>query len=263
MRLFPQKSVLYKGSLLYRRIRHRHGHGVHSPFVFNLITKVIREKSPYYSFQEIELLRKKLRFQQEMITYKDRKHPNKTRSLSVGKLVEREAISPKYGALLFRLTNYFQSKHILQLGGAMGISTLYLTTYATDLRCVVLEDVEAFADVSRKVFDEAAHNPIDLRVGVYNVLLPRVISEMKTLDFVFFNIRNERADTYDLFTACLKAAGEQTVFVFDGIKSTPSMRKLWKQVCDHPEVSVTVDLFSLGIVFFNKKLHKRNYIVYF
>ena len=50
---------------------------------------------------------------------------------------------------------------------------------------------------------------------------------------------------------------------FEGIKASRKMRKFWKEVCAHPEVTVTIDLYSMGIVFFNKKLHKRDYIVYF
>lgn len=55
MQILPKVNTLRKGSLLYRSIRYRKGFGVHSPFVFNLITKVIEEKCSYYSFYDIEL----------------------------------------------------------------------------------------------------------------------------------------------------------------------------------------------------------------
>lgn len=42
MRIIPKANSLRKGILLYRGIRYRKGFGVHSPFVFNLITKVMR-----------------------------------------------------------------------------------------------------------------------------------------------------------------------------------------------------------------------------
>ena len=128
MQIIPKVNTLRKGSLLYRSIRYRKGFGVHSPFVFNLITKVIEEKCSYYSFYDIELLRKQL-----------------LQTRSIGEIVKREAIRPKHGALLFRLTNYFKSRNILQIGTTMGLSTLYLTSYATGLRCIVLENIPEFA----------------------------------------------------------------------------------------------------------------------
>ena len=195
MQILPKVNTLRKGSLLYRGIRYRKGFGVHSPFVFNLITKVIEEKCSYYSFYDIELLRKQLLFREGEITYPDRQNKGKRKTRSIGEIVKRESIRPKHGALLFRLTNYFKSKNILQIGTTMGLSTLYLTSYATGLRCIALENVP--------------------------------------------------------------------VFVFGGIKASRKMRELWEEICACPEVTVTLDLYSLGIVLFNKKLHKRDYIVYF
>ena len=116
MRIIPKANTLRKGILLYRGIRYRKGFGVHSPFVFNLITKVIEERCQYYSFYDIELIRKQLLFQDDEITYPDRQQKGKMRRRTIGRIVEREAIRPKHGALLFRLANYFKSKHILQFG---------------------------------------------------------------------------------------------------------------------------------------------------
>ena len=192
MRIIPKANTLRKGILLYRGIRYRKGFGVHSPFVFNLITKVIEERCQYYSFYDIELIRKQLLFQDDEITYPDRQQKGKMRRRTIGRIVEREAIRPKHGALLFRLANYFKSKHILQFGPSMGLSTLYLTSYASDLKCIALENVPEFASIARIAFGKAARNPVDLRVGSYKDLLPKALKDMEQLDFVFFNTLYEQ-----------------------------------------------------------------------
>lgn len=263
MQIIPKANTLRKGVLLYRGIRYRKGFGVHSPFVFNLITKVIEERCQYYSFYDIELIRKQLLFQNGEITYPDRRQKGKMRRRTIGRIVEREAIRPKHGALLFRLANYFKSKHILQIGPSMGLSTLYLTSYASDLKCIALENVPEFASIARIAFSKAARNPVDLRVGEYKDLLPKALKDMERLDFVFFNTLYEQQNNSWLFETCLKHVHGDTVFVFEGIKASRKMREFWQKVCAHPEVTVTIDLYSMGIVFFNKRLHKRDYIVYF
>lgn len=263
MQIIPKANTLRKSVLLYRGIRYRKGYGVHSPFVFNLITKVIEERCSYYSFYDIELIRKQLLFRDNIITYPDRQQKGVVRSRTVGEIVGREAIKPKHGALLFRLTNYFKSKNILQLGPSMGLSTLYLTSYATGLKCIALENIPEFASIAQIAFDKAARNPVDLRTGSYKELLPQALKDIKQLDFVFFNTLYEQQNNIWLFNECVKQVHNETIFVFEGIKASRKMREFWKEVCSYPEVTVTVDLYSMGIVFFNKKLHKRDYIVYF
>lgn len=263
MQIIPKASTWRKSVLLYRSIRYRKGFGVHSPFVYNLITKVIEERCGYYSFYDIELLRKQLLFREERLTYPDRQKRGRMKSRTIGEIVKREAIKPRHGALLFRLVNYFKSVRILQLGPTMGLSTLYLTSYASHLQCVALENVSEFATIARQVFDKAARNPIDLRVGDYQTLLPEALRDMKQVDCVFFNTLYELYDNFRLFEACLDYVHNDTFFVFEGIRANSQMRKFWQDVCASPDVTVTLDLYSLGIVFFNKKLHKRDYIVYF
>ncbi|WP_297905777.1 SAM-dependent methyltransferase [uncultured Parabacteroides sp.] len=263
MQIIPKISTLRKGSLLYRSIRYRRGFGVHSPFVFNLITKVIEEKCSYYSFYDIELLRKQLLFREEKITYPDWQNKGELKTRSIGEIVKREAIKPNHGALLFRLTNYFKSKNILQLGTTMGLSTLYLTSYATGLKCIALENIPEFATIARQAFAKEGRNPVDLRIGNYKDLLPEALKDISSLDFVFFNTLYEQQNNLWLFNECIKHAQNDTVFVFEGIKANREMREFWEEIRICPEVTVTLDLYSLGIVLFNKKLHKRDYIVYF
>ncbi len=145
----------------------------------------------------------------------------------------------------------------------MGLSTLYLTSYASNLKCIALENVPEFASIARIAFDKAARNPVDLRVGGYKDLLPAALKDMEQIDFVFFNTLYEQQNNSWLFEECLKHVHGDTVFVFEGIKASRKMREFWQEVCGHPEVTVTIDLYSMGIVFFNKRLHKKNYIVYF
>lgn len=263
MQIVPKVNTLRKGVLIYRSIRYRKGFGIHSPFVFNLITKVIEERCSYYSFNDIELFRKQLLLMEEQITYPDRLQQEKKKSRPISEIIAREAIRPKHGALLFRLTNHFKSRQILQLGPAMGLSTLYLTSYATGLNCIALENVPEFAHIARQTFEKLAYNPIDLRVGNYKDLLPQALQDMDSVDFVFFNTLYEQQNNLWLFNECVKHVHNDTVFVFEGIQASRKMRAFWQEVRVHPEVIVTIDLFSMGIVFFNKKLHKRDYKVYF
>lgn len=256
----PRRCVL-----LYRIFRFRRGFGVHSPFVYNLITKVIEEKRPYYCYDDIELVRRQFYYRETRLPWIDRRYGGKKEVLyrPVGDILRREAIRRKQGELLFRLANYFKPRHILQFGCSAGISTLYLTAYAPEVDCTVLERIPSLAAVARQVWEKAARGPIDLRIGEYQALLPAALEKSDTLDLVFFNRLEECDDRHTLFEACLEKAHNETVIVLSGIKANPAMRAFWRSVCARPDVTVTLDLYTLGIVILNRKLHKRNYTVYF
>ena len=102
----------------------------------------------------------------------------------------------------------------------MGLSTLYLTSYATGLRCIALENVPEFATIARQAFAKEGRNPVDLRIGNYKDLLPQALNDINSLDFVFFNTLYEQHNNLWLFNECMKYAHNDTVFVFEGIKAS-------------------------------------------
>ncbi len=53
--------------MILRRLRTSHGYGVHSPFAYDLITQVLRQRLPYYAYSELDrtlprLARRKRRY---------------------------------------------------------------------------------------------------------------------------------------------------------------------------------------------------------
>lgn len=219
---------------------------VHSPFVFHLITQVIEEHGTYYRLGEIERIRKRLQ-------QSDR---------ATARLVGKEAISARKGALLFRLTNHFKPQTILQVGSSLGLSTLYLSSYAAGLACASIEPQESAA-IAQRVYREAARTPIDTYTGDIRRQLGDYLQNGKTVDFIFLNGRDDRVDIRKIFTACLPHTGDHTVLVIDGIRRNKTTRAAWQQIIAHPEVTVSLEQFTLGIVLFHKNLHKRNYKIYF
>jgi len=112
---------------LYRRLFCRGGFGVHSPFVFDLITNVIEERCEYYFYDDIyrEYLRRK----------------------SDG----RCDITQAEGRLLFRLANRFHPRRILIVGEADSFAAFCLSGYAPD--AVALTAIADGDEVKGKAYD--------------------------------------------------------------------------------------------------------------
>ena len=86
---------------------------------------------------------------------------------------------------------------------------------------------------------------------------------MDSLDLVFFDANHKGIPTLLYFNMCLEKINSQTIFIFDDIYWSKEMTNAWQEIYMHPKVSISIDLFSIGIVFFNPDLKKEHYIVKF
>jgi len=240
--------ILIPGIKLYRKLFYRKGYGVHSPFAYNLITKVIEEKAPFYAFEDIETFRKNLLSDKNnlsSITGKETQHPN-------------------YGAFLFRMVNFFKCQTILQIGCSTGVMSLYLAfasrtqteCYAFENRPNLLQPAKDFA---------LAHNLNKLYFieGNYSEQVQNICNSLTKIDLLFINQLPDSLETEKIIRLCESFVDESTIFIINDIATNKDRRNLWKKMKNHPQSRVSMDLYALGVVFFNKKLPKRHYKVYF
>jgi predicted O-methyltransferase YrrM len=81
------------------------------------------------------------------------------------------------------------------------------------------------------------------------------------VDFVFFDGNHQKQPTINYFEICLQKAHEKSVFVFDDIHWSEEMEQAWAYIKNHPKVTVTIDLFWIGIVFFRTEQVKEHFII--
>ncbi len=241
--------------LFYRFLRFRKGFGVHSPFAFNLITNVIDEKCAYYAYDRIEIVRRQLL---------QMGAPLGTTGMSVGRATARYGIRKSHGQLLFRLANYFKPKQIVQIGAGMGISTLYLTSYSAHTHAIVLEEDAARTEWARWSLERMGRRHVRVEHGDYAGLLPKALAQFATVDFFFFNAPGKTAEELNgLFELCVGHIRPETVLVVEGLRESREMRTFWERLKAHPATVLTFDLYHVGLVFFDKKMYRKDYIVYF
>jgi len=233
---------------LYRKLRYRKGYGVHSPFIYNLITKVIEEKTPYYFFDDIENFRKELLSRENLL---------KT-------LTARETQHKNYGALLFRLVNFFKRRNVLQIGSSTGVMSLYMALpLRNSCECYALEERPGLLESVRTFAENCSLKNLHLLEGVYAEILQRLKPENDSFDFIFINTKGDSEKTSEALRLVETFINENTVMVIDNIRHDKTMKKIWKDLKNRPDVGLTIDLFSLGLVFFNTQLHKQNHKNYF
>ena len=231
---------------LYRYVFCRGGHGVHSPFVFDLITKVIEEKQAYYCYEPLQTIRWQLQSDKSKIKIGDQE-------LSLKRALRRHCFSTNECELLFRLCNYFQPTMIGAIGSGFGLVPLYLTGYSKSARCIVFEPEPAIAQVARNVYKKAVNASIDM--------IEKTFYLHPGLQYDFMVWGSGVADEFSMtvFEKTLPHITEKCVIVISGINDSSQAKQTWRTICAHPRVTVTLDLYTLGIVCFHPQLNRRTY----
>nr|MBC7612047.1 class I SAM-dependent methyltransferase [Pseudopedobacter sp.] len=241
-------------------------HGVHSPFVYRLVDEVIYDFKDKAEYLEIEKLRTKLLNDERFITITDLgagSHVNNQKQKQV-KAIAKNALKPKKLAqLLHRLAKEFQPKNIIELGTCLGVTTSYFKTAVPQSNVITMEGCPQTAAVANENFNQLSLNKIDLVVGNFDEQLPRVLKKQGFLDFIFIDGNHRKDATLNYFNWCLPKIHEKSVMIFDDIYWSEGMKEAWGQIKKHPQVTVTIDLFWIGLVFFKKDQMKEDFRIRF
>jgi predicted O-methyltransferase YrrM len=249
----------------------KNAHGIHSPFVFELYNGVIAQKGSYYAFDRIEQLRKKLLLSAKEIEVTDL-GAGRSGKRTVAQIAQRSAKSRKYCELLFRLAYHFKPTAILELGTSLGISTAYLASAAPKAKVITIEGCPSTAAEAKKNFESLGLKNIESVVGNFDTTLPAALSNPKRTPselpaahclLAFIDGNHRREPTLNYFGQILAAANNDSLLIFDDIHWSAEMEQAWEEIKKHPKVTVTIDLFFLGLVFFRREQAKEDFVIRF
>lgn len=239
-------------------------HDVHSPFVYDLVEKVLRDKSQPAAFREIEQVRKTLLQSTETLQVTDLGAGSLMgagRERKVSNITRHAAKPPKYGQLFYRLIQYFQPAYLLELGTSMGMSTSYMAKAGPQATVHTIEGCPNIAARAGRNFEAQQLSNIRQHVGNFDTVLGEVLKEIPQLDYVYIDGNHRSAPTLAYFEQCLEKAHSNSLFIFDDIHWTPDMEAAWHTIQEHPRVTFTIDLFFIGLVFFRPEMKIKQHFV--
>lgn len=252
--------ILYKLSA-----RHRFGHGIHSPFVYGFVRNVLRNDTGIQVPDYIKSWHHGLRKDKKLLKIDFtgiKSKLNRSGDRTVADMAKYSSISRKYGELLYRVSAYFKPEQIIEFGTGLGISTTYL---ASGFPVSSVKTIEGSKNKSG--FAESELN----KLGIKNVQFIKsnfddILSEIKMVhgsSLIFIDGNHSYESTIKYFEHFKDQSGEETIIIFDDINWSYGMSQAWKKISMDTEVTLSIDLFFMGIVFFRKGSQKQHYIVNF
>lgn len=239
-------------------------HAVHSPFVFSLITKCFYDSKPKTAYSVLEEYRNSLVQNTKSINVSDFGAGSKvfkSNSREIAKIATTAGISSKRAALLFRITHYFQPESILEFGTSLGMATSALSLGNPTAKISTLEGCPETAKIAQNQFRQFGLSNVNLVTTEFRNYLENNQLSIINFQLIYFDGNHSKKATLDYFELLLPTTTNETVWIFDDIHWSYDMEQAWEMIKKHPKVTVTIDTFQWGLVFFRYEQEKQHFII--
>jgi predicted O-methyltransferase YrrM len=238
------------------------GHGIHSPFVYELVREVLSDKRNYYAYGKIESVRAELLLDQKILPVDDfgaGSILHTQREKKISEIAARSLSSKKFGRLLFRLANFYRARQIIELGSSLGISASYLASAGAGSRVITLEGSPAIASVAVETFKKLELNNIVLATGRFEETIGKVIPAIPKADLVFLDGNHRKKPVLEYFEHFLENISPASLVIVHDIHWSAEMEEAWAIIRNHPRVKMTIDIFSAGLIFFREEFQVKQH----
>jgi predicted O-methyltransferase YrrM len=239
-------------------------HDLHSPFMYNFYMELIKNKHPFNDFEELHTIRTQLQNDSTKIDVTDfgagsRKLNSNKRAIN--QITKHGIAQKKQAEFLYRLINKFNPTNVVELGTSVGLTSLYLAKANAKSTLYTIEGCPNLFQFSKELFKENGIKNIQSINGNFNDEFPKLLSSLNTLDVLYIDGNHAYKPTMNYFKMALEKRNANSIFIFDDIYWSDGMENAWKEICAHPEVSLSLDLFYFGIVFFRTENKNKEHFV--
>ena len=171
-----------------------------------------------------------------------------------------ETLEDRKGLTIVELGLEFRGLTIVELGTSLGVTTAYLAAADSRNKVVTFEGCEAVATIAKENWKRLNISNIECVVGELTIdSLQFAVGSLRGIDVAFIDANHTYASTCEYFNVLADMTHEKSVIVVDDIHYSEEMERAWKEICGDERVTSTIDLYQMGLVFFDKHYWKRNY----
>ncbi len=245
--------------------KHRKGHGIHPPFVYEFVSKVLFDRKTYPEYTLINSIINELKANKEVLSITNMgagsdRFAGESRKIS--DLLSKSSLQPRYGKLLFRIANYYKPETIIEFGTSIGLSALYLAKGAPQARIATIEGDTSLCEFARSVFKKHQVGNIKAINGLFDEYLSYFEKNYPSPELVFIDGNHSYEATLRYFDHFSERI-EKGFLIIDDINWSAGMHRAWNEIRNDSRAIVTIDLFSIGIVIIRKMITPGHFMIRF
>lgn len=235
-------------------------HGVHSPFVYELVTKCLYDTSKYSAYKILENYRKQLLQSKEKLQITDLGAGSKSMDSEfrkVSKMVKTSSSSIKDTKLLFRISKYFNLNSTLELGTSLGVGTQAMVLGNPYNKVITVEGCPETLEFARTNFQDLKLENITAVNTDFKNAIDNLTQD--SFDCIFFDGHHNKSATLEYFNLLKTKAHNDSIFIFNDIYWSKEMTEAWNHICSDNSVTVSIDVFNFGCIFFRREQPKQHF----
>lgn len=234
---------------------------MHSPFVYGLVTKCFNDKNIYPEYEILKSHRKALRSDSSMVEMKDFGQGSrvfKGNARKVSAVVKNAGMRKKRQKLLFRMAKYFKSETILELGTSLGLGTVALSLSNEFSAINTVEGCPNTLSKAQEYFEKFNLHNIQIHQELFSEFLENASTQF---DLIFIDGDHNGERTLGYFNSLLNKVHNDSLIIFDDIYWSKDMTVAWQKIIANEKVTVSIDTFQWGLVFFRKEQPKQHFVI--
>lgn len=238
-----------------KKARHRRGHGIHSPFLFHLITEVVENRLRLPEYKTLKGLKSNVLsllggFSEPSLS--NVYHQFNVPSSNPHRLYRKVELPLRYSKVVFRLIREFKPSSVIYYGPTLGANLAIMAMARSESQVYQLINDTPCELVSKKLLKGWAIS------NVHFFQENEVLSVNH--EFVIINYPGNAVASQNRIHKCLMSHGDDDVLIIRGIHESREMEVIWQEIIASESVRVSLDLFEIGIALFRKGLQKENFI---
>jgi len=147
----------------------------------------------------------------------------------------------------------------LELGTSLGLGTMAMSIVNPSSKIMTLEGCLNTSKLAQRYFDEFKLKNIQLQNATFEDFFNSNSSEK--YDFVFIDGNHSKEHTIRYFNILLDKINKDSILIFDDIHWNAEMTEAWQYLIQHPKVTVSIDTYYWGFLFFRIEQEKQHFTI--
>lgn len=234
-------------------------HGIHSPFVYEFMDKCLSTKIDKKDLKTIQSFAQALKNDREILSITDFGAGSKKMGSErkVSQIFKNSTSGSKYGAFLYKISNYYKPKNILELGTSLGVGTLHLHLGNKDAKIDSVEGCLSTYSFAKNNFKKYSKSE---NVHFYNSKFEDFLTQVKgEYDLIFIDGDHQKSSLFKLLKQLKNHIHDNTFLILDDIRWSKDMLDAWIELSQQEEFHVSMEFLRMGILLRRESQQKEHF----